>query len=143
MPRSDPYKSFRFLVEIDQIVQGGFSACSGFGSTVEVIEYREGGDPATVRKLPGKASYPDITLKWGLTDSRLLYDWHATALGGKPDRRNGSIIQLDDTGVEKVRWNFYNAWATKYDGPDFTGKGNDVSIDTLTICCERFERPPS
>ena len=56
--RVDPYKDFRFLVEIDGIVQAGFSECSGFGSDVEVVEYREGGDSATVRKLPGQDELP-------------------------------------------------------------------------------------
>jgi len=138
--RVDPYKSFRFLVEIDNIVQAGFSDCNGFGSSVEVVEYREGGDSATVRKLPGKTSYPDITLKWGLTDSRELYDWHSTAINGGSDRRNGSIIQLDDLGNEKVRWNFFDAWPSKYDGPDFSGKSTDVAVDTLTLSCERLVR---
>lgn len=140
MARVDPYKNFRFLVEIDNIVQAGFSDCSGFGSNVEVIEYREGGDAATVRKLPGKTSYPDITLKWGLTDSRDLYDWHRTAIAGRIERKNGSIVVLDDTGQEKVRWNFFSAWPSKWDGPDFSAKGNDVAIDTLTVSCERVER---
>ena len=105
MARVDPYKNFRFLLEIDGITQAGFSDCSGFGSNVEVVEYREGGDAATVRKLPGKSSYPDVTLKWGVTDSRELYDWHAAALNGQVMRKNGSIILLDDIGQEKVRWN--------------------------------------
>jgi phage tail-like protein len=140
MPRKDPYKNFRFLVEVDGIVQAGFSEVSGFGSNVEVIEYREGGDPSTVRKLPGKVSYPDITFKWGVTDSHELYDWHRTAVNGQTQRKNGSIILQDDTGQEKVRWNFFNAWPSKWDGPDFNAKGNDVAIDTLTISCERAER---
>jgi phage tail-like protein len=140
VPRVDPYKNFRFLVEIDGIVQAGFSDVSGFGSNVESIEYREGGENTTVRKLPGKVSYPDITLKWGVTDSRELYDWHRSAITGAVQRKNGSIILLDDTGTEKVRWNFFNAWASKWDGPDFSGKGNDVAIDTLTVSCERVER---
>jgi len=127
-------------LEIDGITQAGFSDCSGFGSNVEVVEYREGGDPASVRKLPGKTSYPDITLKWGITDSRDLYDWHLAAVNGNIDRKNGSIILLDDQGQEKVRWNFFTAWASKYDGPDFSAKGNDVAIDTLTISCERMVR---
>jgi phage tail-like protein len=138
--RTDPFKRFRFLVEIDNIVQAGFSECSGFGSVLEVIEYREGGDPATVRKLPGKTSYPDITLRWGLTDSRELYDWHLAAVKGASDRRNGSIIVQDDQGNEKVRWNFFDAWPSKYDGPDLSAKGADVAVDTLTISCERLVR---
>jgi len=140
MARVDPYKNFRFLVEIDGVVQAGFSDCSGFGSNVEVVEYREGGDAATVRKLPGKTSYPDLTLKWGITDSRELYDWHLAAVNGQIQRKNGSIILQDDTGNEKLRWNFFSAWPSKWDGPDFSAKGNDVAIDTLTVSCERVER---
>jgi len=137
---ADPYRNFRFLVEIDGIVQAGFSDVSGFGSTVEVIEYREGGDAANVRKLPGKVSYPDITLKWGVTDSRELYDWHLAAVNGAIQRKNGSIILLDDAAQEKIRWNFFGAWPSKWDGADFSAKGNDVAIDTLTVSCERLER---
>jgi len=138
--RVDPYKNFRFLVEIDGVVQAGFSDCSGFGSHVEAVEYREGGDPNTVRKLPGKITYADITLKWGVSDSRELYDWHLAALNGQIQRKHGSVILLDDTGAEKLRWNFFNAWPTKWDGSAFSAKGNDVAIETLTVACERLER---
>ncbi|MCP9835693.1 MULTISPECIES: phage tail protein [unclassified Cyanobium] len=140
MDRKDPYRNFRFLLEIDGITQAGFSDCTGFGSNLEVIEYREGGDAPTVRKLPGKATYPDITLKWGITDSRELYDWHRAALDGRIIRKDGSVILLDDVGEEKVRWNFFTAWPSKYDAPDLTAKGNDVAIETLTISCERTVR---
>jgi phage tail-like protein len=137
--RVDPYKGFRFRVEIDGIQQAGFTECSAVGSHLEVVEYREGGETATVRKLPGKASYPDITLKWGTTDSHELYDWHLAAVRGDVSRKTGSVVQLDDTGAEKVRWHFYQAWPSKWDGPSFSAKGNDVSIQTLTLTCERIE----
>ena len=140
MARKDPFRNFRFRLEIKGITQAGFSECSGFGSNIEVIEYREGGEAATVRKLPGKISYPDITLKWGLTDSRELYDWHLSAVNGEIDRRDGSVVLLDDIGEEAARWNFFSAWPSKYDGPDFNAKGNDVAIDSLTVSCERLER---
>jgi phage tail-like protein len=138
--RVDPFRNFKFLVEIDGIVQAGFSECSGFGSNIEVIEYREGGDISTVRKLPGKVSYPDITLKWGLTNNSDLYKWHRDAVNGIIERKTGSIIQLNDIGQEAVRWNFFNAWPSKWDGPDFNAKGNDVAIDTLTLSCEGVVR---
>jgi phage tail-like protein len=137
--RVDPYKGFRFRVEIDGIQQAGFTECSAVGSHLEVVEYREGGEAATVRKLLGKASYPDITLKWGTTDSHELYDWHLAAVRGDVTRKTGSVVQLDDTGTEKVRWHFYQAWPSKWDGPTYSGKGNDVSIQTLTLTCERIE----
>ncbi|MFZ6756239.1 phage tail protein [Undibacterium sp. Ji50W] len=140
MARVDPYKNFRFLLEIDGLTQAGFSDCSGFGSDVEVVEYREGGDASTVRKLPGKSSFPDLTLKWGITDSRELYDWHQGILDGKLQRKNGSIILLDDLGQEKVRWNFFGAWPSKYKAPDLSGTGKEAAIDALTISCERLIR---
>jgi phage tail-like protein len=138
--RVDPYRNFSFLVEIDGITQAGFSDCSGFGASTDPVEYREGGEVKTVRKLPGLTKYTNITLKWGLTDSRELYDWYRDVVNGKIDRKSGSIILLDLEGNEKVRWNFFEAWPTKWDGPDFTAKGNDVSIETLELAHERVER---
>ena len=140
MAGPDPYKGMRFRVEIQGIQQAGFSECSAVGSHLEVIEYREGGDPDRVRKFPGKRSCPDITLKWGTTDSHELYDWHMEAVNGTIDRKDGSVVQLDDAGTEKVRWNFYKAWPSKWDGPTFSAKGNDISIETLTLSCEYIER---
>lgn len=138
---TDPYKNFRFFVEIDAVIKAGFSECSGFGSELEVIEYREGGDDATVRKLRGKVKYPDITLKWGITDSMDLYNWHLSAVKGELKKRNGAILLLDErTREERARWNFYAGWATKYTAPSFNAKGNDVAIDTFVIACERLER---
>ena len=86
MARVDPYKNFRFRVEIDGVTQAGFTECTGLGSRVEVIEYREGGDPTAVRKLPGRVSYPDVMLKWGVTDSRELYNWHRVVVQGQVER---------------------------------------------------------
>jgi phage tail-like protein len=140
MPRTDPYRNFSFLVEIGGITQAGFSDCSGFGASTDPIEYREGGETKTVRKLPGLTKYTNITLKWGLTDSKELYNWYRDVVNGKIVRKSGSIILLDLEGKEKVRWNFFEAWPTKWDGPDFTAKGNDVAIETLELAHEKVER---
>ncbi len=140
MPRTDPYRNFNFLVEIDGITQAGFSDVSGLSADNTPIEYREGGMVTNVRKLPGMTKYTNITLKWGLSDSRELYDWFRDVTQGKVTRKNGSIVTLDLDGSEKVRWNFYDAWPTKWTGPTFTAKGNDVAIDQLDLAVERIER---
>jgi phage tail-like protein len=142
--RKDPYRNFNFLVEIDGITQAGFTDCSGFGASTDPIEYREGNDnpgtdPKTMRKLPGMTKYNNITLKWGLTDSKELYNWYRDISKGKIARKNGSIIVLDLEGAEKARWNFKNGWPAKWDGPDFTSKGNDVAVETLEIAHEGIE----
>jgi phage tail-like protein len=136
----DPYRNFTFMLELDGIEQGFFSDCSGFGSSTEPIEYREGAENTTVRKLPGLTKHTNITLKWGVTDSQELYDWYRSIVQGKIERKNGSIILLSLDGEPKVRWNFFQGWPTKWDGPDFTAKGNDVAIETLEIAHEGIER---
>jgi phage tail-like protein len=138
--RVDPYRNFNFLVEIDGITQAGFSDVTGFDVTVEPVEYREGGQVTSMRKLPGKPKFGNITLKRGLTDSAELYEWFRDVSTGVIERRSGSIILLDLEGQEKLRWNFFDAWPTKWDGPDFSAKGNEVAIETLELVVERLER---
>lgn len=138
--RVDPYGNFNFLVEIDGIARAAFSDVSGFDTTIDVTEYREGGENTTPRKLPGQAKYSNIVLKWGLTQDRELYDWVLQTVQGDIQRKNGSIVALDSAGNEVVRWNFRNAWPAKWDGPDYTAKGNDVAIETLELAHEGVVR---
>jgi phage tail-like protein len=138
--RVDPYANFNFLVEIDGVTRAAFSDATGFDTTIDVHEYREGGENTTVRKLPGPTKYSNIVLKWGLTDDHELYDWILQSVKGNVQRKNGSIVALDLQGNEKVRWNFRNAWPTKWHGPDFSAKGNDAAIETLELAHEGIER---
>ena len=138
--RTDPYLNCRFLIEIEGIVQGGFTECSGLSSKIDVVSYREGGDLASVRKLPGQTSYPDITLKWGLTENGALYEWHLSAIQGTILRKNCSIIVLGDSYEEKVRWNLYDAWPHTWTGPGLNAKGSEVAIEQIVLACERVER---
>jgi phage tail-like protein len=138
--RVDPFLNFNFLVEIDGITRAAFQEVSGFDSTTDVIEYREGGENTTPRKLPGLTKYSNIVLKWGMTDDAELYTWHRQAVLGNIERKNGSIVLLDRQGSEVGRWNFFNAWPTKYDGPDLNAEGNDVAVETLELAHEGIER---
>jgi phage tail-like protein len=138
--RVDPYGNFNFLVEIDGIARAAFHEVSGFDSTIDVIEHREGGENTTLRKLPGMTKHSNIVLKWGLSDDMDLYKWHRDAVNGNVQRKNGSIVLLDRQGQEKMRWNFVNAWPSKWDGPDFNAEGNDIAIETLELAHEGVAR---
>jgi phage tail-like protein len=139
--RVDPYRNFNFLVELDGIAQASFIECTGMANTTEVIETRDGGDNTTVRKLPGKTTHADITLKWGLTDSIELWTWRQSVIDGTFSRKNGSIVVYDLTNqTEVARWNFVNAWPTKWEGPAFNAKGTDIAIDTLVLAHEGITR---
>ena len=138
--RNDPFKNFNFLVEIDGITQAGFSECTGLLLEVDVVEYREGGEMSAVRKLPGRAKVGDITLKRGITTSKELHEWVDSIRNGVANRKNGAIVLLDDARKPVVRWKFVNAFPRKWEGPNLDAKGNDVAIETLTLCCEGLER---
>jgi len=137
----DPYRNYNFLVEIDGIAQASFMECSGLDATTESIEYREGGDNTTVRKLPGKTSYGDITLKWGVNVSKELWAWRKQVIDGTLQRKNGSVVVYDlNNSTEVARWNFVRGWPVKWEGPHFDAKGKDIALETLTIAHEGIDR---
>jgi phage tail-like protein len=138
--RVDPYRGFNFLVEIDGITQAGFQEVSGLDASTDAVDYREGSDPNHVRKLTGLNKYSAITLKRGITDSDELWKWRQTVIDGKTDRRNGSIILLDEAGQEKLRWNFVSAWPSKWTGPSFNATSTAIAIETLEITHEEVKK---
>jgi phage tail-like protein len=136
--RQDPFRGYNFRVEIDGISRNGFRECSGLDAASDPIEYRTGDEKAfTSRKLPGLTKYSNITLKWGITDDASLWDWRKKVIDGKTERKNASIILMDEAGSEeKIRWNIVNAWPTKWTGPGFNATANEVAIETLEIAHE-------
>ena len=140
--RKDPFKNYRFLVEIDGITQAAFSEVTIPDSSQDPIEYREGNETPTVRKLPGLVKYGNVSLKWGITDSLELYNWRKQVEDGKVKdaRKSIAIVVLDDEGNPATRWEFAEAWPTKYDAPDLNATGNEVAVENLEFVCERMER---
>src|SRR6266446_2376546 len=124
--RKDPFKSFNFKVEIDNINVGSFSEVSGLSSDSDIVEYRNGDDvPLHVRKLTGLRKFSNITLKRGYTDNHELWDWRINIVNGADDRRHGAIILRDEERKDVLRWEFENGWIHKIDGPAFNAKGNE------------------
>jgi phage tail-like protein len=138
--RKDPLRNFRFRLEINGVQQAGFSEVSGFDVTVDPIDYREGSDPTHVRKLSGLTKYGNVTLKWGVTDSVELYEWHRRIVDGNIDRKQVAIEVFDEAGAAKARWEIAEAWPSKYDPMDLNAKGNDVSIEMLELVNEGVRR---
>ncbi|MCY4725949.1 phage tail protein [Nocardioides sp. STR2] len=134
--RNDPYSAFNFIVEIDGVIVGGFAECGGLGTETDIVEYRNGDEDITVRKLPGKAKYPQISLKRGFTDSRELWEWRKLVITGRTQRKSGTIQLLDEARQPALKWNFREGWPSKWEGPAFNAKNNDVAIETLEIAHE-------
>jgi phage tail-like protein len=136
----DPYPGYNFHVEIDGISRGAFEEVTGLDSTVDVVEYREGGWNTTPHKFPGQTKHANIVLKHGMASDRDLTNWHQNVVEGTIDRRNGSVILLDRRGTEVARWNFIRAWPTKYTAPSLNAKTSDIAIETLELAHEGLER---
>lgn len=138
--RQDPYKGFNFLVEIDGITVAGFSECSGLTTRTDVIEYREGADKRnSVRKLPGLTHYDAIVLKRGLTQDKSLWKWRQSIVNGVIDRRNLSIVLLDDARQPQASFKIADGWPSKWEGPALNAKANEVAIETLEIVHEGLD----
>jgi len=142
--RSDPYRNFRFRVEIDGILAAGFSEVQIGESVTEVIDYREGNEPAHVRKLPGLQKFGIVTLTRGMTASMELVNWHRQVQAGDTAnaRRNVVVIVMDESGTDHARFVIHAAWPAKYAVGLLDGKGNEVLIETLDLVNEGIERVP-
>lgn len=140
--RRDPYKNYRFLVEIEGLTHAGFRNAAIPETDQDVIEYREGNEATTPRKLPGLTRYGTVTLQWGVTDSVELYNWRKAVEDGRvaESRKNMSIIVLDDLGNPAARWEFTAAWPKRYEAPEVHAMGESVAIETLQIVHEGMVR---
>ncbi len=144
MARQDPLRKFRFRLEIDGIDQAAFSEVTIGDLASDPIEYREGDEIPTVRKLSGLTKYANVTLKWGITDSVELAEWHQQIVGGATlldEIRKTVVIRMqDEAGNDKAAFEVTRAWPCKYDPTDLYATGNEVAIDTLELCNEGIRR---
>jgi len=143
MPRRDidPYGSFNFQLEIDGIIRAGFSEVTGLNAEANVIEYREGNESLTTRKLHGLIKFGNVTLKWGVTQDLELFNWFKTVMDGDIDRKQTmSVVLLDEQRNEAVRWNIRNAWPAKYVVPDLKANAAEIAVESLELCHEGVER---
>lgn len=131
--RVDPFFDFRFKVELDELIVGGFSQVQGLEMELGTEEYEEGGVNQYTHVLPTRVTYPNITLQRGITESEELWEWVTASLYGTAKRKNGRIILLDSTGEEMKGWEFLQGYPVRWEGPEFTADQGDVAIETLEI----------
>ena len=136
-----PYRNFRFRLEIDGLDAGSFSEVSGFDATMDVVEYRAGDDPAiTPTKLPGLIKYGNITLKWGSSETMVLYDWLIDITEGTIEKKTVTLTALDEEGSPAASWRCINAWPVKYTAPDFNGTSSEIAVETIELAHEGLTR---
>ena len=133
MRSPDPYKVFRFVIEINGVRVGGFSEVTGLEVRTEVDEYREGGVNDYVHKIAKETRYPNLTLKRGITDATDFWDWHRQIVEGDIERKQITVVLLDSLGAEKWRWVFRDAYPVKWNGTDLNATGNTVLVESIEL----------
>ena len=133
--RNDPYTGFNFIVNI-QGMKAGFSECGGLSGETTIVEYREGNEDITARKLPGQRKFTNITLQRGFTSSKELWEWRKKVMQGQTQRLSGTITLLDESRKPALVWQFFEGWPSKWEGPALNAKNNEVAIEKLEICHE-------
>ncbi len=149
--RRDPYKNFKFRVKWDGRYVAGVSKVSGLKRTTEVVKHREGGDPSTTRKSPGRTEYDAITLDRGVTHDKEFEQWANKVwnLNGGPgtevslkDFRKEVIIEVyNEAGQLALAYNVHRCWPSEYLAlPDLDANANAVAIQHLKLENEGWER---
>lgn len=142
--RFDPYKNFKFRVKWDGKYVAGVSKVSMLKRTTEVVSHREGGDPSTSRKSPGRTEFDAITLERGVTHDPEFELWAGkvwsvgNGLGSEvslADFRKDVIIELyNEAGQLAIAYNVYRAWVSEYQAlPDLDSNANAVAIQYIKL----------
>jgi phage tail-like protein len=149
--RFDPYKNFKFRVRWDGRYVAGVSKVGALKRTTEVVEHREGGDPSTSRKSPGRTKYEAITLERGVTHDTEFERWanrvwnFGAGLGMESSLKNfrkDIVIEMyNEAGQLALAYKVYRAWVSEYQGlPDLDANANAVAIQHIKLEHEGWER---
>jgi phage tail-like protein len=132
MARPDPYRAFRFLVEIDNTQQGGFQSVAGLERETKTDAYREGGVNHFEHQLAGVTTYPPLTLKRGLATTT-LWDWHQDVIDGRIERKTIAVVLIDEVGNEAWRWIVTDAYPTKWTGTELDATASGVAAESVAF----------
>ena len=149
--RFDPYKNFKFRVKWDGKYVAGVSKCSALKRTTEVVKHREGGDPSSSRKSPGRSEYEAVTLERGVTHDEEFEQWankvwnFGSGLGAEvslKDFRKDIIIEVyNEAGQKVMAYKVYRCWVSEYQAlPDLDANANAVAIQHIKLENEGWVR---
>lgn len=156
--RLDPYKNFKFRVKWDGAYVAGMSKVSALKRTTEVVKHRDGGDPSTSHKSPGRTEYEAITLERGVTHDVAFEQWankvwdyqnaqaqNADQEVSLADFRKDIIIDFfNEAGQKVISYHVYRCWVSEYQAlPDLDANANAVAIQHIKLENEGWDRDPA
>lgn len=149
--RFDPYKNFKFRVKWDNKYVAGLSKVGALKRTTEVVKHREGGDPSSSRKSPGRSEYEAISLERGVTHDKEFEQWankvwnFGSGLGAEvslKDFRKDLIIEVyNEAGQLVIAYKVYRCWVSEFQAQaDLDANANAVLIQSIKLENEGWER---
>jgi phage tail-like protein len=149
--RFDPYKNFKFRVRWDGRYVAAVSKVGALTRTTEVVSHRDGGDPSSSRKTPGRTEYAAITLERGVTHDVAFEQWankvhnHGAGLGSElslQDFRKDLVIEVyNEAGQLAIAYKVFRCWVSEYQAlPDLDANANAVAIQHIKLENEGWER---
>ncbi len=149
--RFDPYKNFKFRIKWDGRYVAGVSKVSGVKRTTEMVEHREGGDPSTSRKSPGRTKFEAITVERGVTHDTEFEKWanrvwnFSSALGAEVSLQNfrkDILLEVyNESGQLALTYKIYRCWVSEYQAlPDLDANANAIAIQHIKLENEGWER---
>jgi phage tail-like protein len=149
--RFDPYKNFKFRVKWDGRYVAGVSKVGMLKRATEVVKHREGGDPSSSRKSPGRTEYDPISLERGVTHDKEFEQWankvwnFGSGLGAEVslrDFRKDIIIEVyNEAGQLAIAYRVFRCWVSEYQSlPDLDANANAVAIQSIKLEHEGWER---
>lgn len=137
----DPYPSYNFKVIIGGETVAHFTEFSGCRVDVATAEYREAGVASVVHKVPTITTYHDVTLRYGLTSSTLLWDWFLATVEGNVQRRHVTIVLLDAPGTRPVmQFDLRNAFPKQWSSAVLRATAREVAIEEVVLAYESLGR---
>lgn len=127
---------------IFDVALGGFTECGGLEMSLQIEEFREGGNNGRALKFPTRVTWSNITLKKGVSSGTELWDWHYSFAVGRGRRRDGVIVLLDDRQVPHNVWFFRRGLPVKYTGPALNAAQSSIAIESLEIAHEGLSQAP-
>jgi phage tail-like protein len=150
--RFDPYKNFKFRVKWDGKYVAGISKVGTLKRTTEVVKHREGGDPSSTRKSPGRTEFDAITLERGVTHDLEFEQWankiwhinSGVEVSLKDFRKDIIIEMYNEAGQKVIAYNVFRCWVSEYQAvPDLDANANAVAIQHIKLENEGWERDVS
>jgi len=149
--RFDPYKNFKFRLKWDGRYVAGVSKVSPLKRTTEIVEHREGGDPSTPRKSPGRTRFEGITLERGVTHDVEFEQWankiwnFGSGLGSEvslADFRKDVILDFfNEAGQLALSYRIFRCWVSEFQAlPELDANANAVAIQSIKLENEGWER---